>query len=99
MNSEKELLDEIELLKEKLDFANKTSNEAVERFFEQQRKITALYGKITELEKEVQKAREDTAKQIFKGMYDIVCEQGTDCTIVVNANDIKAIAKRHGVKL
>lgn len=90
------------MLKEKLEFANKTSDEAVERFFEQQKKMKSLYGKISELEvkleKDVQKAREATAEQIFKEMYDIVCD-GTDYTIIVNATDIKAIAKRYGVKL
>ena len=40
--------EEVKLLQEKLDFANKESAEAIEHFFEQQRKITALYKQIAE---------------------------------------------------
>lgn len=102
MDSESKLLDEIELLKQKLEFADRTSTEAVERYFEQQKKIKELYKQIVDLETKLDKLTEkvklETAKAIFTEMYGLVCD-AEDYTIIVNANDIKSIAKRYGVKL
>ncbi len=41
----------------------------------------------------VKQAKKDMAKLIFKKMYDLVSRE-TDCTITINAADVKAIAKR-----
>lgn len=49
------------------------------------------------LENEVKNAEHNTAKLIFKELYDLV--QGAECTITVDANDIKVIARRYGVNL
>ncbi len=74
----------------------------MERFFEQKKKLKELYKQYTETQikanKDVQKAQECVAKAIFKEMYDLVCSTD-NCTIIVNSNDVKAIAKRYGVKL
>lgn len=92
---------EIKLLQDKLDFANKTSAEAVERYFEQQKKIKEQYKQISELEiklsNAIDKAKLETAKEIFTEMYTTVRE-AEDFTIIVNADDIKNIAKRHGIR-
>lgn len=83
MNSEKELLDEIDSLKEKLDFANKTSEEAVARFFEQQRKIKELYKQIAEndavTEKKIARAVKDAKFEAEKAAVERCCDTFDDC--------------------
>lgn len=92
----------IQLLQDKLTFAEKEADCLRDALFEQKNKLKELYKQSAELEvklsKEIKKARSETAKAIFTEMYNLVCE-AEDFTIIVNANDIKSIAKRYGVKL
>lgn len=88
--------------KEELEFAHSEVANAIARFFEIQAEKRKLYKQIVELEekckRDVKQAGLDTAKAIFKEMYELVSD-AEDYTIIVTANDIKAIAKRYGVKL
>lgn len=59
-----ELLCEKKLLQEKLDFADKTSTEAVERFFEQSRQMKELYKQISENEVETEKKITKAVKEV-----------------------------------
>lgn len=88
--------------KEELDFAHTEAANAIHRYFEVRTEMRGLQNKIVELEIEKEKAvasaRLDMAKTIFKDMYDVVKDEREE-TIIVTANDVKAIAKRYGVKL
>lgn len=94
--------EELKLLQDKLAFTEKETDCLRDAFFEQKAKNKRLYKRITELEQkletEVMKAKTEIAKAIFTEMYGLVCD-AEDCTIIVNENDIKSIAKRYGVKL
>lgn len=94
--------EEIKLLQEKFAFVEKEADCLRDALFEQKNKIKELYKQNTELEiklgKETEKVKSETAKAIFTEMYNLVCD-AKDFTIIVNANDIKSIAKRYGVKL
>lgn len=69
---------EIKLLQDKLEFANKTANEAVERFFEQRKKIRDLYEQIAnnevETEKKIAKAVKDAKFQAEKSTVERLCD-------------------------
>lgn len=93
---------EIQLLQDKLNFCGKEADCLRDALFEQKNKIKDLLKQNTELEiklgKETEKTKFETAKAIFIEMYNLVCDE-EDFTIIDNADDIKSIAKRYGVKL
>ncbi len=94
--------EEIQLLQDKLTFVEKEADCLRNALFKQRNKIKELYKQNTELEiklgKENKKAKSEIAKAIFTEMYNLVCD-AENFTIIVNANDIKSIAKRYDVKL
>ena len=74
--------EEAKLLQEKLDFANKSAEEAVDRYFEQQKKMTALYKEIAEAdvkcEREVAKAVKAAKLETEKATVARVCDDVDD---------------------
>lgn len=83
-----------------VDFANKNAEEAIRRYFEVRADRDALLKKLTNFEyakkAEIERAKAEMARTIFKVMYEIV-SGATDETVVVTTADIKNIAKRYGV--
>ena len=75
--------EEAKLLQEKLDFANKSAEEAVDRYFEQQKKMTALYKEIAEAdakcEREVAKAVKAAKWEATVAAVSSVCDTIDDC--------------------
>ena len=78
-----ELEAEISALQAKVDFANKCSAEATERFFERQRKIQELYKRIdkyeTEKEKDIKKAVKEAKFEAEKAAVERCCDIFDDC--------------------
>ena len=87
---------------QKVDLANKTAEEAIRRYFEVRADRDALLKKLTNFEyvkkAEIERAKAEMARTIFKEMYEVV-SGATDETVVVTTADIKNIAKRYGVKI
>ena len=83
-----------------VDFADKNAEEAIRRYFEVRADRDALLKKLTNFEyakkAEIERAKAEMARTIFKDMYEIV-SGATDETVVVTTADIKNIAKRYGV--
>lgn len=75
--------EEMKLLQEKLDFANKEADDAIQRYFEQQRKIRDLYKQIAEAdakcEREVAKAVKAAKFEATVTAVSSVCDTIDDC--------------------
>lgn len=75
--------EEIKLLQDKLDFAQKNSQEAIARFFEQQKKIRELYKQIAEAdakyEREVATAVKTAKWEATVSAVSSVCDTIDDC--------------------
>lgn len=75
--------EEVKLLQEKLNFAQNTAKEAIDRYFEQQKKITALYKQIAEAdakcEREVAKAVKAAKWETTVAAVSSVCDTIDDC--------------------
>ncbi len=74
---------EIQLLQEKLEFAEKSSQQLIERYFEQERKIRDLNKQIAnadvERDKAVERAVKDTKFTVEKDTVQKVCDIIDDC--------------------
>ncbi len=75
--------EEVKLLQEKLAFAQKGAEEAISRYFEQQKKISALYKQIAEAD---EKCEREVAKAVKAAKWDAtvaavssVCDTVDDC--------------------
>lgn len=86
--------------KETIEFANKNAEEAIRRYFEVKAERDNLVKKLEESDStkriEIEAAKKEMARTIFKEMYEVV-RDAVDETIIVTTEDVKRVARRYGV--